>query len=174
MKKFKFDEQEFESAIKKLSTTIQASVQKIHPQKLGIEPDDLVQEIRIKLWKIFESEKKISNHSSYIKKAINSIIIDQIRVSRRHERTLELEKQKTIQDYGYSHNPLDIKNDIGQSVNSLMESRRRVVKLFFLGLSLGEISAMFDMSESGTRNLLYRGLKDLKDIMKVKGVNFDD
>ena len=80
---------------------------------------------------------------------------------------MELEKQKTLQDYGYSHHPLNIKNDIGQAVNSLMESRRRVVKLYFLGLSLGEISAMFDMSESGTRNLLYRGLKDLKDIMKA-------
>jgi RNA polymerase sigma factor (sigma-70 family) len=174
MKKFKFDEQEFESAILQLSAIIQASVQKIHPQKLGIEPDDLVQEIRIKLWKIFKSEKKISNHSSYIKKAINSIIIDQIRDSRRHERTLELEKQRTLQDYGSSHNPLDIKNDIGQAVNTLMESRRRVVKLFLLGMSIGEISAMLDMSESGTRNLLYRGLKDLKDIMKAKGVNFDD
>jgi RNA polymerase sigma factor (sigma-70 family) len=174
MKKFKFDEQEFESAINKLSTTIQASVQKIHPQKLGIEPDDLIQEIRIKLWKIFKSEKKISNHSSYIKKAINSIIIDQIRDSRRHERTLEIEKQQILQDYSYSRKQLEIKNDIGQAVNSLMESRRRVVKLFFLGLSLGEISAMLDRSESGTRNLLYRGLKDLKDIMKAKGVNFDD
>ena len=165
---------DFESIIAKLSLTIKASVQKFNPQKNGIEVEDLVQETHIKLWKIFKSEKKIKHYSSYIKKIVNSIVIDQIRASRRFERTIDLEKEKVLQDQGSIDGREQGKKDISQAVGLLSESRRDVVRLFLLGLDIQEISAVLHKSEAGTRNLLYRGLDDLKDILRSEGAQSNE
>lgn len=165
---------EFEDLIKRLSTSIKASVQKFNPQKSGIEPEDLVQEIRIKLWNIFKSEKKILNYSSYIKKIVNSIVIDEIRSSRRYERTIEREKQKLRVQPSLGQHPTQGKIEVGDAVKELGEPRRRIVQLYFLGLNIKEISKIIGNTEAGTRNLLYRGLNDLKKIIKSKGVEQDE
>ncbi len=168
------DEDGFEALIKNLSLAIQASVQSFYPQKLGIEPDDLIQEIQIKLWKIFKSDKKILNYSSYIKRVINSIIIDQIRASRRYEKIIDLEKQRNLRDLGMSNVPVRIRKDVNLAFDSLIESRRNVVRWSLFGLNIDEISKILDMDETKTKNLLYRGLNDLKNILKSKGIQYED
>lgn len=174
MKKIRSDEDEFEILIEKLSLVIQASIQSFHPQKLGIDPKDLAQEIRIKLWKIFKSDKKIQNYSSYIKRVINSIIIDQIRASRRYEKIIDLGKQRNLQDQGISNVPIRIRKDVNLAFNSLIESRRKVVRWFSFGLDINEISKILNIDETKTKNLLYRGLNDLRDILKSKGIEYED
>ncbi len=174
MEKNRSDQDEFEALIKKLSLSIRASVQSFNPQKLGIDPEDLVQEIRIKLWKIFKSDKKIQNYSSYIKRVINSIIIDQIRASRRYEKIIDLEKQRNLQDQGFSDVPIRIRKDVNLAFNSLIESRRKVVRWFSFGLDINEISKILNIDETKTKNLLYRGLNDLRDILKSKGIEYED
>jgi len=62
---------------------------------------------------------------------------------------------------------------VGEAVESLMDSRRRVVKLFLLNMTLEEISIFLDWSEAKTRNLLYRGLDDLKKKLKEKGIEYE-
>lgn len=165
---------EFEKIIRGLSLAIKANVQKFNPQKNGIEPEDLVQEIQIKLWKIYKSEKKIKHYSSYIKKIVNSIVIDQIRASRRYERTIDLEKEKILQDQGSGGFSRRGKKDVSKAVTLLSDSRRDVVRLFLMGLDIQEISAVLHKTEAGTRNLLYRGLDDLKDILRSQGAQSDE
>ena len=63
---------------------------------------------------------------------------------------------------------------IGEAVESLMDSRRRVVKLFLLSMTLEEIAIFLNWSEAKTRNLLYRGLDDLKKILLEKGIEYED
>ena len=55
-----------------------------------------------------------------------------------------------------------------------MESRRRVVRLFLLNMTLEEIAIFLNWSEAKTRNLLYRGLDDLKRMLKEKGIEYED
>ncbi len=174
MKKRRSDEDEFEALIKNLSLSIQISVQSFNPQKLGIDPEDLVQEIRIKLWKILKSDKKIQNYSSYIRRVINSIIIDQIRASRRYEKIIDLEKRRNLQDHGISNVSFRIRKDVQLAFNSLIESRRKVVRWFLFGLDINEISKILKIDETKTKNLLYRGLNDLKNILKFKGIEYED
>ncbi len=174
MEKNRSGDDGFEALIKNLSITIQTSVQSYHPQKLGIDPEDLIQEIRIKLWKIFKSDKKIQNYSSYIKRVINSIIIDQIRVSRRYEKIIGLEKQRNLQEQGINNVPERIRKDVSLAFDSLIESRRTVVRWSLFGLNIDEISKILDIDETKTKNLLYRGLKDLKNILKSRGIKYED
>ena len=174
MRKIESDNDEFEALIDNLSLAIQTSVQSFNPQKLGIDPEDLVQEIRIKLWKIFKSDKKIQNYSSYIKRVINSIIIDQIRASRRFEKIINLEKQRNRQDQEIGNVTIRTKKDVNLALNSLIESRRKVVKWYSYGLNIEEISMILNIDKTKTKNLLYRGLNDLKNNLKSRGIKYED
>lgn len=161
------------------SRFIERQIQKFNPQKNGIDPDDVFQEVKIKLWNVLNDEKKIYSYSSYIKKIVNSCVIDQIRKSRREDGVISNEKRKKISDIRSNykkHNSGedDLKHMVGEAVESLKDSRRRVVRLFLLNMTLEEISILLNWSEAKTRNLLYRGLNDLKRRLKEKGLEYED
>jgi RNA polymerase sigma-70 factor (ECF subfamily) len=166
----------FEEIIENFSSFIKAHIQKCNPQKEGIDPEDVSQEVKIKLWKILKDEKKIKNYSSYIKKIINSTVIDQIRISRRQKRILNQEEffgrdiNRTKNDF---HNK-EYRQIVGEAVNYLKESRRVVVRLFLLDIHLDEISIYLNWSKSKTQNLLYRGMADLKRKLKEQEINFEN
>lgn len=170
---------EFEAIINKFSIFIKAQIQKFNPQKNGIDSDDIIQEVKIKIWKILDDEKKIMNYASYIKKIVDSSVIDKLRKLKREEGVLNYERQKIVsekQRHYRTEISLDknLKKIIAQSVDSLMESRRKVVKLFLLNMTIDEIATLFNWSKDKTRNLLYRGLTDLKNILKEKDINYEN
>ena len=68
----------------------------------------------------------------------------------------------------------NLKKILGQAVESLIESRRKVVKLYLLNMTLEEIADFFGWSRHKTRNLLYRGLNDLKKMLKDKGIEYEN
>jgi len=168
-----------ETVLERFSRFIQAHIQKYNPQKNGIDPDYIFQEIKIKIWKILRNEKKIKNYSSYIKKIVNSSVIDQLRKSRREEGILFHEKLKEISDrksfyiMDRAHNS-GLKEIIGESVDSLIESRRKVVRLYLLNMTIEEIATLLNWSKDKTRNLLYRGLADLKKKLKENGIEYEN
>ena len=52
----------------------------------------------------------------------------------------------------------------------MIESRRRVVRLYLLGYESREIARMLDWTGAKTRNLLSRGLADLRHRLDQQGV----
>jgi len=168
---------EFEAIINRFSQFVKIQIQKFNVQKSGIDPDDVLQEVKIKIWKILEDEKKINNYASYIRKIIDSSIIDQLRKLKREKGIFIHEKQKWIseQKTNYStdvSSETNAKEIIGEAVNSLIESRRVVVKLFLLNMTIEEIATFLKWSKDKTRNLLYRGLSDLKKRLREKGIEY--
>ena len=73
----------------------------------------------------------------------------------------------------YQFEKKEIMEIIKESVDSLIESRRQVVKLYLLGMDLDEISEFFGWSDGKARNLLYRGLADLKKKLREKGIEYE-
>ena len=59
---------------------------------------------------------------------------------------------------------------IEKSVDSLLDSRRHVIKLYLLGMSKKEIAEFLGWTQDKVRNLLYRGFKDLKTILEKNGI----
>ncbi len=170
---------EFEVIIDRFSRFVKANIQKFNVQKNGIDPDDILQEVKIKIWKILEDEKKIKNYASYIRKIVNSSVIDQLRKFKRekgifiHERHKWVSEQKSnyLTDISLD---IDAKETIGKAVDSLIESRRKAVKLFLLNMTIDEIAIFLKWSRDKTRNLLYRGLSDLKKKLREKGVEYEN
>jgi len=170
---------EFEGLIHRFSQFVKAHIQKFNVQKSGLDPDDILQEVKIKIWRILEDEKKIENYASYIRKIVDSSIIDQLRKLKREKGIFAYEKQRWISDqknnYLTTLSPeINTKEIIGEAVNLLIETRRTVVKLYLLNMTIEEISAFLKWSKDKTRNLLYRGLSDLKKILKEKGIEYEN
>jgi RNA polymerase sigma factor (sigma-70 family) len=173
----RIDAAEFEALLEKFSSSIRGSVIKLGLQEMGIDPEDIIQEVKIKIWQKFGSEKNISLHSLYIQRTINSILVDQIRKMRRQERLLLHEQEKLVSEERESSGRPSAKPGfremVGAAADSLMESRRVVVKLFLMDLTIDEISSTLKWSRDKTRNLLYRGLADLRETLREKGVEYE-
>jgi RNA polymerase sigma factor (sigma-70 family) len=169
---------EFDIVLSKFAQTIKGNIKKYNLSKEGIDPDDVFQEVRIKIWKLLNDEKKIINYSSYIKRIVDSSVIDHIRKMRRERGLISQQKHKTINEW---KSPYEIENVyeknlrkiISAGIDSLLESRRKVVKLFLLNLTIEEIASLFNWSRDKTRNLLYRGLSDLRRTLKEKGIDYE-
>lgn len=172
-------EEELESVLRRFSRFIKSHIQKFNLEKFGLDPDDIAQEVRIKIWKVLNDEKVIDNYTSYIRKIVDSSVIDQLRKFKReegiflHEKQTRISEQKTDYEADYIRNR-HIQEMIGKAVDSLLESRRKAVKLYLLNMTLEEIAIFFNWSKDKARNLLYRGLADLKKRLKEKGIDYED
>jgi RNA polymerase sigma-70 factor (ECF subfamily) len=171
----KHKEKEFQKIISNFSAFIRSQVLKYNLQRFGLDAEDLIQEIRLKIWKIIDDEKNINNHASYIKKVVESAVIDQIRKIRKEEEIFISERQQLISENESKINPYfdqncSLKEYILKAADQLIDSRRVVVKLYLLNMSLPEIADYLNYSQAKARNLLYRGLSDLKKILKEMGI----
>jgi RNA polymerase sigma factor (sigma-70 family) len=165
------EEKDFEVLLGRFTNFIRAHIQKFEVQRYGIDPDDVAQEVRIKIWKLIRSEKNVVSYASYIKKIVDSAVIDQLRVLRREEHLYAMERQKQVAERlnGYRPDALRkalMKEAVAKAVESLIESRRDVVKLYLFNMGIEEIARFYGWSLHKTRNLLYRGLADLRKSLK--------
>ncbi len=170
---------ELHRILDRFSSLIRFHILKFNPHRFGLDPDDISQEIRIKIWRLLQDEKDIKNYSSYIKKIVNSSVIDFLRKRKRDEGILFSEKQMKIseikKDYPSAYSFEDeFRDTVARAVDSLIESRRKAVRLHLLDMTIEEISAFYNWSSNKTRNLLYRGLTDLKRILKDKGIEYEN
>jgi RNA polymerase sigma-70 factor, ECF subfamily len=171
MDAFRYGEEEFEQIIKNYSAYMSAQVQHYDLGRYGLDAEDILQEVKIRIWKLYRSNRTIISPAPYIKKIISSAVIDQFRKRRRDESLYHHEKQKRIseQEETYRWETIQkraLEQAVGKAVDRLISSRRQVVKLYLLNLTIQEIAAYLQWSHDKTRNLLYRGLADLRATLK--------
>jgi RNA polymerase sigma-70 factor (ECF subfamily) len=169
---------EFEGLLLHYTSLIRAHIYKHQIGKFGLDVEDILQEARIKLWKLLKNEKKVANYASYIRKIVDTSVIDFFRKFKREEGVYLHEKYRNIAetiagyDKGILYADMDLKDIVGEAVKKLIPSRQQVVRLYLLNMSINEISLYLKCSPSKTRNLLYRGLKDLKIIILENPIDY--
>jgi RNA polymerase sigma factor (sigma-70 family) len=173
------NERDFQIIIDNFAHYIRILICQYQLSRYGLDPEDIVQDVNLRIWKLVRTEKKISNYSSYIKKIVSSSVIDHIRKLRREEGLYNHEKQIRIAELELSYNKeiaryKHLEESIGKAVDLLIDSRRQVVKLYLLNLSIKEISGYLNWSQNKTRNLLYRGLNDLKKLLYDMDIYYDN
>ncbi|MGH7469301.1 MAG: RNA polymerase sigma factor [Longimicrobiales bacterium] len=135
----------------------------------GSDLDELMQDTRIRLWRILEREGPSATVSpGYVYRAAVSAAIDLVRRSRteqrRHNVTLEV-----VQDdlpaaaTGSDDEEQEILDQLERGLLTVPESRRPAVRLHLSGRHLDEIAQIMGWTRAKTRNLLYRGLTDLRE-----------
>jgi len=130
--------------------------------------DDLSQEVRIRLWRALSTAEQIAQApASYVYRTATSATVDLIRRQRtRREQSIEQCHEglaiASTTDADQAAEASELADQIDQAVALLSESRRVVVRMYLAGYHRREIAELLGWTEAKTRNLLYRGLADLR------------
>lgn len=143
----------------------------------GIDPADIEQEVRIRLWKALERDRNAAFHTSFIQRVVLTTVIDAIRAA--NARPVEpLPDAAEASDAAFietSAGPERIASGIEEfdrivaCMAELPERRRKAVALHLQGFSLREIGEFSGTSEEAARKLLDRGMDALRERLAVTG-----
>ena len=145
------------------------------------EGDDLVQAVRVRLWQALDAERIATVHASYLYRAATSAAIDLVRRRRaRREESLddpdvrgaELADRAARPDEGAQLSDLAL--HLERAIAAIPESRRGVVRMYLKGYGSVEIAELLGWTEPKARNLLYRGLADLRRRLAEAGITMEE
>jgi RNA polymerase sigma-70 factor (ECF subfamily) len=150
----------------------------------GAEVDELMQEVRIRLWRAHAGHERASENlaaipASYLQRTALSAAIDLLRRgrARRADRTVPLDDEPD--GMGQSPGPDQVlaesetAEQVERAIQSIHASRRPVVRMHLMGHSREEIGQLLGWTEAKTRNLLYRGLADVRERLLAEGVQWN-
>lgn len=140
--------------------------------------DELMQEVRIRLWRAQATTEKIAGSpASYVYRTAASAALDLIRRRRsRREDHVDLARLSAEAARTAERAPdralegSELLEALTQTIADLSDSRRPVVRMYLVGYSRQEIADLLGWSEAKTRNLLYRGLDDLRRALSQRGI----
>ncbi len=139
--------------------------------------DDLVQEVRVRLWRALEVERIAALPASYLYRTATSAALDLIRRRRttREDSLDDVDPSEprlaaTAADPGQRAELSDLALRIERAIETIPESRRPVVRMYLAGYGSAEIGELMGWTEAKARNLLYRGLADLRQRLEDAGV----
>jgi RNA polymerase sigma factor (sigma-70 family) len=144
----------------------------------GDDLDEVLQEVRIRLWHAGRASAAVeSMTSSYIYRAAASAAIDLLRRRRaRREERIESDAQFEAAA-ARTAGPDDVVisaetiRAVGDALDDIPVNRRAVVRMYLTGYAREEIATLLGWTEAKTRNLLYRGLDDLRQRLIVRGIH---
>lgn len=145
----------------------------------GDDLDEVMQDVRLRLWRARGgSEQILDSSASYVYRTATSAALDLIRRRRRttpppgpaYEDPASKEDvigqlPSTLPGGGSPEHMLeatDVERAVQVAISRIAMSRRPVVRMYLLGHPQMEIATLMGWSEAKTRNLLYRGLADLR------------
>jgi RNA polymerase sigma factor (sigma-70 family) len=143
--------------------------------------DELVQDVRIRLWRARADGEQIRTvTSSYVYRTAVSAALDLLRRRRAHHaEPLEPddepgEASRTPEPVGPAEElaESELAEEIARAVDTIAPARRPVVRMHLAGYPREEIAAMLGWTEAKTRNLLYRGLADLRERLSARGIGW--
>lgn len=148
---------------------------------LDADIEEVVQEVRIRLWRNNPSSEQLTAlGASYIYRVAVSAALDIVR----SRRTQRVGLARSIDDPGLTladsapdpHAAAEAKElaeTVVRAVDLMPASRRPVVRMYLAGYSRQEIADLLGWSEAKTRNLLYRGLADLRNRLTEWGIGWE-
>ena len=144
------------------------------------EIDEVMQDVRIRLWRAVESGGAVKVDtltSSYIYRAAASAALDLLRrrrARREHLTDEVLPHERSIGSGMPAPDQETMRREtldaVGAALEELMPNRRLAVRMHLAGYEREEIAALLRWSEAKTRNLIYRGLDDLRRHLIARGI----
>jgi RNA polymerase sigma factor (sigma-70 family) len=164
---------------------LRGTVRRLCPATLGVNAEEIEQEARIRLWQALRRERNITDPASYLYRIAATAAIDAVRrVRARRETSIDegsdvaagpggsgtavVSPERSPEDLAAAH---QIAGRIAAVVARLPENRRRAVGLHLRGLTSTEIAALLGWTEPKARNLTYRGLTDLRALLRDQGID---
>ena len=148
----------------------------------GIDPDDVEQEVRIRLWKAISRDRSGAFHASFLQSVAATTVIDALRRSEvRAAEPLPEDDGEPGQLAESGVSPEQSATDdermsgLQRCLAEIPERRRLPITLHLQGFSLQEIADVVGTSAEAARKLVTRGLDGLKSRLRELGYGeFDD
>jgi RNA polymerase sigma-70 factor (ECF subfamily) len=143
--------------------------------------DEVLQDVRIRLWQAGERGKPIEElGASFLYQVATSAALDVLRRrrSRRAEQSVAIDAEATEQREQTAPGPSphedversELQAQIDAAVESLAIDRRVAVRMHLAGYDRDDIARALGWSEARTRNLVYRGLEDVRRRLAAVGI----
>jgi RNA polymerase sigma factor (sigma-70 family) len=161
-------EAEFLSIKRDYENLIRKAIHRVYPAFSDFDLQDIEQEVHIKIWKLLENQKLIYP-ATYLYKMASTTAIDALR-------RMKFKEQESISEATPEVNSskkirlLDVLESV---LIKLAEARQIAVRFYLQGYSADEISKLMEWSSARARNLVYRGLEDLRKLLKEEGIHYE-
>jgi RNA polymerase sigma factor (sigma-70 family) len=161
----------FEAMVRQYGRLISAVVARVGGQATSIFREDIEQQVLIELWRQVDREQKIDHPSSYLYKAA---VRETVRVLRR-----ELSRgavPEGIEERRGGESPYqslagkEQAAAVEECVAALAADRQRAVRAHLSGFDVQEIMAMHGWPYQKARNLVARGIAELREALLQRGV----
>lgn len=179
------------SALDRFSSELEAAVERFAAlvRRVGLrhqlpeaDLEDVLQEVRIRLWRAGsrpQGERIEPVSASYVYRVAVSAAVDLLRRRRARgaEQTVALDETAELvadhSDPARSVEESELSAQLAGAIETITPSRRPVVRMYLAGYSGEEVAQVMGWSEAKTRNLLYRGLADLRVRLKDMGITWE-
>jgi RNA polymerase sigma-70 factor, ECF subfamily len=141
-----------------------------------VEREALEQEVRIRLWKAAGSPENLGSITpSFLYRAARWAALDLLRERRRTRVETEAALSAAPGAMASERSDVEVSREalagpLRQAVEGLAPDRRIAVSLWLAGYSWKEVAGLTGWNQTRTRNLLYRGLDDLRVALRALGV----
>jgi RNA polymerase sigma factor (sigma-70 family) len=180
-------EERFNAVVEQFGTLLRRAIVRFSPHDKGLHFDDIEQEARMRLWRALQAEREVTNYASYIYRIAATATIDAMRrIQARHEEQLESLMEQRADDGEIMLAPAPVKNSpeylaesreaVGKvisAVEELPDDQRRAVRLYLQGMTSQDVADLMQWTEPKSRNLIYRGLKELRNSLREEGIDYE-
>ena len=140
----------------------------------GFDRDDLMQRVRVRVWHALKRRGAGAPalEPGYVHAAATSAAIDIVREQRAHQPGARLPldaAEPELGSAGFAGNTADLLTALDAALARLDPARRVAVRFHLSGVHARDIARMSGWTEAKARNLLYRGLADLKAALEGAG-----
>ena len=173
-------DERFDQLVEQYASILRAHIAQHCPRHLGIQISDVEQEALLRLWRALRDERNVADAASYIYRIAVTTTIDAVRrvVARREEQLAVLEDDEAAvapradpkQRPDAIMERRETMEMLMDALRELPENRRRCVELHLQGFNSSDIAELLGWSEAKARNLVYRGMDDLRAILERKGL----
>lgn len=168
-----------ETLIDDMACFLKSSLSSLGIDRYPTDKEDLMQEIRIRIWKAYKNyQGDIQYLNAYTKKIVYSVFINEVNRLKKEARILESGRSNYLSnEYKDSRSDQSaevFKECLANAMAKLRTEYQEVVRLRLEGFSIGEIASMKSWSYRKTCNLLYRGMKILKQLLREEGYSYEN
>ena len=186
-------EERFNAVVEEFGVLLRKAIVRFCPHDKGLQFDDIEQEARMRLWRALRDEREVTNYASYLYRIAATATMDAMRrIQARHEEQLDtLIEQRA--DHGevaaapvaalataaFKDSPerqaesREAIRRVMSVVGRLPDEQRRAVGLYLQGMTSQDVAGVMQWTEPKSRNLIYRGLKELRKSLREEGIEYE-